>query len=210
MKKLLSVLLVLLVVGGMAFGATDEAGGTATLTLGATQTAKTVHGFGNTAYTTFGAILNANEENPTALADNSKTELNLESDDAQSVGYYTFASNLSRGVTVSFVANPLTATIGEDVHYVPYKISWTKSAGTVTVVDSNIDLGITPAITDSKPSTTPIAASASTTVFNSATPTGPKWAQLSLSVYFNGTGNTAYGLPAVAFQGSVVATIAAK
>lgn len=207
MKKLLSVLLVLLVVGGMAFGDTNEAGGTATLTLGATQTAKTVHGFGNTAYTTFGAILNANEKDPTALADNSKTELDLESNDAQSVGYYTFASNLSSGVTVSFVANPLTATISEDVHYVPYKISWTKSAGTVTVVDSYIDLGITTAITDS---TTVIAASGSTTIFDSATPTGPKWAQLSLSVYFDGTGNTAYGLPAVAFQGSVVATIAAK
>jgi hypothetical protein len=78
------------------------------------------------------------------------------------------------------------------------------------VANSNIDLGITTAITDLNPSTTEIVASASTTVFDSATPTGPKWAQLSLSVYFDGTGNTAYGLPAVAFQGSVVATIAAK
>ena len=189
----------------------NEDGATTTLFLQSTQSAKTVHGFTDSAFTTFGGILTA--ETGKTLGNNTKTGLSMEETSEESVGYYTFASTLASGVTVTFTANPMTTTIGEGegavTHYVPYKFKWTKSTGTAGVADGSIDLGISTPITDTRPSTTAVYSSAAITVFTGALPTGPKWASLDLDIQFDGANNIAYGLPEGTYSGSVVATIAA-
>jgi len=194
MKKVIAILLVVLVEGVM-FG--DGLGESADLTLQSTVAAKTVHGFGASAYSSFGDIVSASAN----LGDSSYTGLDLESDSSQNVGYYAFASSLISGVQVTFTANPLTFTSGSDTYYVPYTLTYTKGAGTV---------GSTGTIALSgNVGTAAISAGSADLLTTANNPTGPKWASYSLAVAFDGSSNFSYGLPVGTYSGTVVAAVTA-
>lgn len=196
MKKLLSVLLVLLVVGGMAFGA-----GEGTLTLNSDVAGVLKHGF-------VGTLI----ENPNFGAINSgltgtnqsfvyATDIDFYVDATiETLGYYYFVANTPKtGYTVKFIVNPFSSATAD--FEVPYGLVVTKLIAheNVTVTEGTIsatgDLG------------DDISPSAETTVLATASgAVGPKYAGLKLGLTMATANNLAYGIPAAT---NYVATVVA-
>jgi len=192
MKKFIAILLVVLVAGVM-FG--DPAPGE-TLILQSTMGGKTKHGFySGTALANFGSILSA------TFTDTTKSGLNMETNDDQPVGYYSFGTNVKTKVNVTLKASPL---IGPGTTNVPYTLVATKLNGTVGETPVTIDL-------ENAVGTTSIDSVSGSLLTQTAGTNGPKWATYSLEVKFNGTANLVYGLPETAegdiYTGTVVALI---
>jgi hypothetical protein len=198
MKKALAILLVLLV-AGVVFGAADP--GDATLSLSAAMGTRTNHGFidDNEGLDSFGTIYNS-----TALGNYSATDLDLESEESQDVGYYVFASNTNTKVEVSFVANPLVSpNLGTEVPYIltANYLSGSNITAPTTAPKWDLTAGGDLAAGDD------VEAVTANLINLTSVANGVKWASYSLGIEFDATGNIDFGLEEGTYTGSVVASI---
>ncbi|MFA5545467.1 MAG: hypothetical protein WDA14_07430, partial [Sphaerochaetaceae bacterium] len=107
MKKLITMMLVLLIVGGAVFGEETDGG---TLTLSAEVTGVLKHGFiaNKIADADFGKINSG--LSGTALG--YTFAIDLESDESTDVGYYYFVANTPKtGYTIQFQVNPFYSDV---------------------------------------------------------------------------------------------------
>jgi hypothetical protein len=139
LKKILTILLILFLVAGQV-GA-NGVPGTATLTLNTTIPEEISHGFFDEKYDgTSGSYFGYGAVN------NTINSINLSGEN--SIGYYSFSTNLPNQVKVSFELSSLSNDTGSGVWYAPYHLSITKAE-----VDGN-------RFTSSHPVTTSLGSSA--------------------------------------------------
>ncbi len=198
MKKIIAILLVL-VVGFAAFAETGV--GSTTLTLGSSVSGKLYHGFTAADPGSANGIKSA--LSAAESGDNSYAALDLESDAAQSVGFYSLYTTGNAQATVKFTANPLTADVNGTMYYVPYALSYTEEGG------NNVTVSGSPIGSANTATTTPPAAATATTVMTTSS-NGLRWDTISLDVTFDGTGNATFGLPEATFSGTIVAAVTAN
>ena len=204
MKKLITMMLVLLIVGGAVFGADTDGG---TLTLSADVTGVLKHGFiaNKIADADFGKINSG--LSGTALDYTFATKIDLESNDSTDVGYYYFVANTPKtGYTIQFQVNPFYSDVAG--FEVPLTLAVAKD-----VAHANVTVTAVPiAIATSGVIGADISASEKTTVMDTAQLlVGPKYAGLKLSVTTTGTANAAYGIPAANdYEATVVAYVTTK
>ncbi len=112
MRKLLSLLLILLVFTGVLFA--EELPGTATLNLATIVAEQVYHGF-------FSSLESISFDEDQAV----NNTVSGVAPNASNVdfGYYALYINLPTQVKVGFTLNSLTTTAGDDLWYVPYKLS---------------------------------------------------------------------------------------
>jgi len=216
MKKLLTILLVLLV-AGFAFAAGEElAGGDATLTLKADMGQKTNHGF----YGSGNALTDAGLIFDMVSPDDTVEDLDLENDSAQGVGYYSFASTSSLGVNIVISGTPLTLAVsGGDTYYVPFEVAFNKldengsSASVSNVYENKVfkfdSVGDIDGLSPSISSSTYVSTASKLALLSANGVTDTKWATYELDVTFAGSKNIAFGLPEGQYVGTVVAEIVA-
>ncbi len=177
----------------------DSGEGEVTLTLQARVAGSLYHGFSTTDST------NSNMARQNITGDNvgdlTSDNLDLESDDPQSVGFYNILTTGASQAEVVFTATPMSATLGGITYYVPYLLEYEKSHGTGNVTVSGETLGEALVATTVNPGTT--SASILTTASS-----GLRWATVALEITFAGSANQAFGLPeSDAYSGTIVASI---
>lgn len=203
MKKAIAILLVLLVAGVM-FAANDSS----TLTLKSSIEEKLNHGFTKTELTTVGDILAATLGNRAADSnDNYDLNVDMEVATAQSVGFYSFASNSSTGVKVDIDTTPLVLEDGNKnaLIHVPFTLSFSLAHGAGTEVAEPVAVTYISLL----PSVDPVFSTGSVNIIDTTTgsPSGlPNWATYGLTVSFH-SDNATYGLPEGDYVGTVVANI---
>jgi len=206
MRKLLTIMLALLVLGGVVFGVTDAN----KLYLESSIAAKFnqgFHTFASGAFSTFNAIIDAG----TALGDvgsvGTGISVELEETEAQPVGYYSFATNY-KSLSVVLTLNPMLNT--DSAYYVPYTLNLTRSAGNGS---TTTPLTLTKTFATTTAGTTEIAYETLTVMDASTTATNaPKWASYLVEVTFNPTtaGYADDGLPQGSYTGTVVVAVTAS
>ena len=165
------------------------------------------HGFTTVSYANSDELLTAQssiEENATIKG------LDLTINKEQKIGHYAFYSTNLEQTSISFKMAPLSATVINDIYYVPYTLNYTAGISNhkITLGDGSIKAKkvaskIYPG------STTELVL---TTDENS---TGLRYQTLNLSVEFEGTQNISFGLPEVNgednyYTGTITALIDAK
>lgn len=199
MRKLLTIMLALLVIGGVAFA--DDVG---TLTLTSKVAGVLKHGFIAAQITNanFGKINTG--LSGVGLDYTYTSDINLESNDVTEVGYYYFLANTANpGYTVEFVVNPFSSATAD--FEVPLTLTVAK--------DVNVNVNVTAGnISTGGEIGTDIIPSLSTIVMDTVNAlVGPKYAGVKLMVSTNGTANAAYGIPAANdYVATVVASVTTK
>ncbi len=134
------------------------------------------------------------------VGDQLRTGLDLESSEAQAVGYYNLLTTGAAQASVSFTLNPLSATIGSTTYYVPFLLTYEDSHGTGNVKVTGSSLG-----SDEEDWTNELPEAVSGTVLSTQS-SGLRWKTLELTVTFNGDANGT--LPeSDAYSGTVVAAV---
>ncbi len=136
------------------------------------------------------------------VGDQVRSDLDLESSEAQAVGYYNLLTTGASQAQVSFSLIPLTAVFGDTTYYVPYLLSYEESNGTGNVKVDSESLGSS----ELDPTTTDPGTSEDAVLHTQAS--GLRWKTLELYVTFNGDANEV--LPESSYSGYVVATVTAE
>ena len=195
MKKLLTILLVLLVAG---FVFADDA----KLILESSISEKTYSGFYEYSEqggkSDFGGILEIGGDK----VENYTYDLDMESNGPVKVAFYTYASNAGKAVTVTLKGGPLKYESGDIKAYVPYSLSFNSVVG--TDVNTENVLGFGADVDLLEPSLTSIADFTGQSFLIAKT--AKQLATYEVIVEFNGTDNLAFGLP----KGNYVATVTAE
>jgi len=203
MKKLLTILLVLLV-AGFVFAASAIDPGDAKLILTSDIGARTWHGFyGGAAKTGFADIASYGQ----GVDFDNTEDVDMEDDNEQYVGFYSYASNSTSGVTVTLTGSALNYSNA----YVPYKLNFYKYdqtqndfAGTAIVAVTGFDDELTAKVG------TAITDFTSQTLLQSSSGSGQYWDTFKVSVEFDGTGNLNQGLPEGSYEGRITANVVAN
>lgn len=171
-----------------------------TLTLKASVSGDLFHGFSTVDSTN--SSMARQVITSSQVGDQLKTGIDLESSQAQDVGFYNILTTSANQVKVNLVVSPMKATLGTTSYYVPYLLSYDESHGTGNVdVDGDGTIGsdaLSPSTTDPGEVSKQILHTGSH---------GLRWKTFSLSVTFNGDENESFGLPEANFSGTVVAEI---
>jgi hypothetical protein len=196
LKKIVTILLVLFSVAGIVSAA--DLTGTATLNLNTIVPEEISHGFFDEIYDgSSGSYFGSGAVN------NTKSSINI--DGENSVGYYSFSTNLPNQVKVSFELSSLTNGTGSGVWYVPYQLSITKAKvdGTRFTESHSVtgSLGSSALATSSQED--PLSSLGGDVFTTSGSGLG--YISLELKVTFN-PGNSAV-IAAGDYEGSIVATI---
>ncbi|MCK9482659.1 MAG: hypothetical protein M0R38_13035 [Bacteroidia bacterium] len=200
MKKLLTILLVLLV-AGFVFATAD-----AKLTLTQELLQKTTHGFFDTEYDSFGSIFDAAGENAGgngALSNSGTVSMDLAPGQGlNTLGYYSFATNSPVGIVIDLTGTPMELDATNKT-YVPYEIVFTYVDGDKTYDHVTLDFGSQSVgvATTVKPD------NATKTLVSNTVAGGTKWATYALTYAFNYSGNADYGLPSGVYTGEIKAAI---
>jgi len=193
MKKLLTILLVLLV-AGFVFAAAGDA----TLKLTSSVGTETVHGFYATddnvdSYSKIIGLFNGTEQNPITSVNRIDQEVDVSDTDYQNVGFYVFASNFSSGVTVNISTLPMELVGSATDFSIGYEIKFTygdgnivtaKQDGTYSKEKDEIDFDFTGVDGEAR------------------------WAKYDVKVKFDAPDDT--GLPAGEYESTITATITAE
>ncbi|MBN2861340.1 MAG: hypothetical protein JXK93_13825 [Sphaerochaetaceae bacterium] len=171
-----------------------------TLTLKASVSGDLFHGFStvdSTNSNTARQVITSSQ-----VGDQLKTGIDMESSQAQDVGFYNILTTSANQVKVTLKVSPMKAVLGTTSYYVPYLLSYEESHGTGNVdVDGNGQIG-----SDTLSPSTTNPGDVSKQILHTGSH-GLRWKTFALSVTFNGDENESFGLPEANFSGTVVAQI---
>jgi hypothetical protein len=135
--------------------------------------------------------------------------LDLTSDAAQDIGYYSFYSTNLEQTSISFKMDSLSATVLDQKYYVPYTLNY-------SVAHGNNKISLSDGVIEAKAvATLTYPGSVTENVLKTKQgSTGLRYGILNLSVEFEGTKNISFGLPQVNddnyYSGTITALIDAK
>ena len=160
------------------------------------------HGFTTQTYESSDALLAAQND---IEAEAAVYELDLSSDDAQSIGSYAFYSTNKVKSVVTFVTTPLKFDAADGAYYVPYELTYTSSLNDkITFLDKAVG---TAQQATQKGDDLEASGKVLETSKSSA---GLRYGILDLSVAFLGTQNQSFGLPEASGDTYYTGTITAK
>lgn len=214
MKKLLTILLALLVVTGVVFADDLTVPGDATLSLTSSVSGFIHHGFFEEVAAAHKTGTGTNATDYTATGNTKVVNM---SSTTNNLGFYSLWTNSLTNVTVSFIANSLTTSIGAGenptVWNVPYTLTATLSgganeggrlAGEGTGALTNSWFGIeTPVV-----GATNASPMGDSKVVFSTTGSGSGYISIALNAAFNTDNATA--LPEGTYTGTIVASVVAN
>ncbi|MDC7247166.1 MAG: hypothetical protein PQJ35_02385 [Sphaerochaetaceae bacterium] len=200
MKKTVAILSALLITASLFAVVTP--GSSNDFVIKAQVAGKLYHGFSLTEASTSDAVVALLEDSDGNVT---KDGIDLESDAAQTIGYYNLYTTENAQAAVSFSVPPLSYTTGTDTYYVPFTLSYGTAAGNEKVSLGDGAIGTAAVATTDEPATV-----GETVMKTLDTSTGLRWNVLKLGVTFAGTENKSFGLPEAEGDDYYTSTIVAS
>ena len=202
MKKLIAILSTLLIAGSLfaADATTND------FVIKAQVEGKLYHGFSLTQVSGSDAVIDLLKDSTGNVV---KDGINLESNSAQTIGYYNLYTTENAQASVDFAVLPLTYTTGDDTYYVPFALSYKTVDGNKQVTLGEGSIGHVAVA-----STEEMAGSKGRVMDTNEKSTGLRWNILELDVTFAGEKNATFGLPEAQgenyYTSTIVATISSN